>query len=417
MKVLAVGYACNPYGGSEQAVGWNAVRRIARHHDVWVLTDDHNRAGWTKATAEGLVPANVTVRFLREAKDSPPNRFIAHVQSWLNYADFTRKVLAEARAWHEEIGFDLCHQVTIASWRMPSPLWQLPVPFVWGPVGGAGHIPKAFRTILSPSARAFEFARDFSNRSAMRSRAFRDCVEKAAVVIAANEETEELLKPFRKVAPMIRLPVTTLAQESIARLTSGHPVPDASGPLRMFAGGNMEGRKGVALALRAVAGAVAKGIPVHYTIAGGGPEIPSLQGLAASLGITQHVEFHPGFSGDDYVRALQGSDVYFLPSFRETMGMTLVEAILAGCYPVVADTSAQGEIVRMAGGIAVPVQSVDGLVAGLTEAIVWCHGHRAELPEKTRAIAARITEYLSYDRTDQALEHAYRESVVSQVKS
>jgi glycosyltransferase involved in cell wall biosynthesis len=412
MKVLAVGYACNPEGGSEQAVGWNAVCRLAIHHDVWVLTDDHNRSGWMKAREEGRVPSNVTVRFLRDSSACNQNRFIAHVQSWLNYSDFTRKVFAAARTWHAEIGFDLCHQVTIAAWRMPSPLWRLPIPFIWGPVGGAGYIPHSFRSMLSPSARLFETARDFSNRLAIRSRAFRDCVERSTMVIAANEETEQLLKPYRKEAPMIRLPVTTLAAESITRLTSGIR-PERTGVLRMFAGGNMEGRKGVALALQAIARAAKNGIRVHYTIAGGGPEIPSLRALAQSLGIEDHVEFHPGFRGDDYVRALQGSDVYFLPSFRETMGMTLVEAILAGCYPVVADTSAQGEIVRMAGGIAVPVQSMEGLITGLSEAIEWCHAHRAELPEQTREIARRVTDYLSYDRTDQILEKVYHDSILA----
>ena len=411
MKVLAVGYACNPEGGSEQAVGWNAVYRLASHHDVWVLTDDHNRAGWMKAREEGRVPSNVTVRFLRDSSACSQNRFIAHIQSWLNYSDFTRKVLAAAEAWHAEIGFDLCHQVTIAAWRMPSPLWRLPIPFIWGPVGGAGYIPKSFRSMLSPSARLFETARDFSNYLAIRSRAFRDCVERSTMVIAANEETEQLLKPFRKDAPIIRLPVTTLAAESITRLTSGIRAAPL-GELRMFAGGNMEGRKGVALALQAMARVVKKGIRVRYTIAGGGPEVPSLRALAQSLGIEDHVEFHPGFRGDDYVRALQGSDVYFLPSFRETMGMTLVEAILAGCYPVVADTSAQGEIVRMAGGIAVPVQSSEELIAGLSEAIEWCHVHRAELPEKTHEIARRVTEYLSYHRTDQILEGVYHDSIL-----
>ena len=113
MKILAVGYACNPYGGSEPGVGWTAVCRIARKNDVFVLTDIHNKPGWDRATEEGIIPANIKVRFLRDRSACSANRLIAHIQSWLNYRAFNRLVLKEAEAWQKKENFDLCHQVTI----------------------------------------------------------------------------------------------------------------------------------------------------------------------------------------------------------------------------------------------------------------------------------------------------------------
>lgn len=414
MKILVVGYACNPYGGSEPGVGWTAVCRIARKHEVWVLTDIHNKPGWDKAAAEGIIPPHIKVRFLRDRSACSANRFVAHIQSWLNYRSFNRQVLAAALVWHREVGFDLCHQVTIAAWRMPSPLWRLPIPFVWGPIGGAGYIPPAFRSMLSPSARLFEWARDIQTAIASRSRAFRDCIRNTAVVFAANEETEEFLKPFRKGKPLVRLPIASLPAEKVERFRRAswleQPVPasKSTSPLRLFAGGNMEGRKGVSLALKALVKVKAAGVDFHYTIAGGGPEIESLKKLANELGLDSMVEFHPGFQGDDYVKALQSSDVYFLPSFRESTPVTLLEAYLAGCYPVVADTSAQGEIVRLAGGTAVPVKDVDSLIRGLADALEWCARNREQLPEMASKAARTVAEHFSSERYDSTLEDAYR---------
>jgi glycosyltransferase involved in cell wall biosynthesis len=424
MKILVVGYACNPYGGSEPGVGWTAVCRIARSHDVCVLTDIHNKAGWDQGETEGRIPSNVKVRFLRDRSACSENRFIAHLQSWLNYRSFNHQVLAAARAWHAEEMFDLCHQVTIAGWRMPSPLWQLPVPFVWGPIGGAGYIPSDFRSMLSPAARLFESARDINTFISSRSKAFRLCIRNTAVVFAANEETELFLKPFRGERPLIRLPIASLPEDKVERFRRpsktwlelpssspwlGHPVPasNPAPPLRLFAGGNMEGRKGLSLALKALAIVKQAGVDFHYTIAGGGPEIPAMKILARQLGLENQVEFHQGFSGDDYLRALHSTDVYFLPSFRESTPVTLLEAYLAGCYPVVADTSAQGEIVRLAGGHAVPVETMDSLIEGLAQAILWCAGHRKELPELAAASAMRIADHFSSDRYDATLERAY----------
>jgi glycosyltransferase involved in cell wall biosynthesis len=407
MKILVSAYACNPFGGSEPGVGWAAVCRIAKRHEVFVLTDIHNRAGWDRGAAEALIPANVKVRFLRDRSACSENRFIAHLQSWMNYASFNRQVLAAAETWHAEERFDLCHQVTIAGWRMPSPLWQLPIPFVWGPIGGAGYIPPAFRGILSPSARGFEKLRDLNTSIASRSQAFRRCIENTAVVFAANEETELFLRPFSAGRPLVRLPIASFNPERVVQLARPSGQVREPGPLRLFAGGNMEGRKGVSLALRALAEASRQGVDFHYTVAGGGPEIPALKTLCHELGLDDRVEFHPGYSGDAYLAALHRSDVYFLPSFRESTPVTLLEACLAGCYPVVADTSAQGEIVRLIGGTAVPVRDVDTLVRGLAEALVWCRSNPEALGGVAAKAAAAVERHFSGESYARTVEDAY----------
>jgi glycosyltransferase involved in cell wall biosynthesis len=407
MKILVSAFACNPYGGSEPGVGWTAVNRISRRHEVFVLTDIHNKEGWDKGFSVGIIPANIRVRFIRDKAPSISNAFVAHISSWLSYAEYNRLVLSAALEWHKQEQFDICHQVTIAAWRMPSPLWQLPIPFIWGPIGGAGFIPPEFRGMLSPSARMFERARDIQTALASRSRAFRSCIRETAVVFAANEETELFLKPFRGDKPLVRLPIASLPADKIARFRRPEQPAPTDGLLRLFAGGYMEGRKGVSLALRALAKVKDAGIDFKYTVAGGGPEISALRKLASALGIANRVEFHPGFHGAAFLNALHSTDVYFLPSFRESTPVTLLEAILAGCYPVVADTSAQGEIVRLTGGHAVPVTDMPSLIQGLADAVIWSARHREQLRQLTEASADRIAECFSSERYDATVDDAY----------
>lgn len=407
MKVLISAFACNPYQGSEPGVGWTAVCRIARHHEVFVLVDSHNRAGWKQADQEGIIPNNVHVRFLRKKTKYVENRFIARIQSWLWYTQFNRLVLAAAHAWHSEEQFDLCHQVTIAAWRVPSPLWQLPIPFVWGPIGGAGYIPLGLRSMLSFQARVFERARDISTAIASRSKAFRDCMRETTVIFAANEETEEFLRRFRNGKPLVRLPIVSISEEKIEAFRRSESEVPKSEPLQLFAGGNIEGRKGVSLALKALAKVRDKGIDFHYTVAGGGPEINSLKQLATDLDLLNHVTFHPGYNGKDYIAALQASDIYFLPSFRESTPVTLIEAYLAGCYPVVADTSAQGEIVRMAGGTAVPLTTIEGLIDGLAGAVIDCNARREQFFSEMAQAREILCKYLDSERYDRETAAAY----------
>jgi glycosyltransferase involved in cell wall biosynthesis len=261
--------------------------------------------------------------------------------------------------------------------------------------------------MLSVPARVFELVRDVNTWWSLRSSAFRNCICEAAVVFAANEETENLLTLYRGQRPLVRLPIVSLSAEKAAAFRRPEEMDPLGEPLKLFAGGNMEGRKGVSIALCALAIAGRRGLDYRYTIAGGGPEIPSLRKLAVELGIKEFIDFHPGYKGQDYIKALHEHHVYFLPSFRESTPVTLLEAYLAGCYPVVADTSAQGEIVRLAGGMAVPLTDIDGLADGLAEALIWCSMHRSELPELNELSLERITGYFSSARYDQALDDAY----------
>lgn len=371
MKILISAIACDPFGGSEGGIGWGWVKTIAMNHEVYCLTAGKYRAAWEKASKEGLVPGNLHVRFLGTEKGWSKNRLFARAQSWFRFFAFNRQVLQAAEEWHREVSFDVAHHVTYATWRVPSPLWRLPVPFVWGPIGGLSVIPGPFRGMLGFPAKAVEMLRDCQTRMTLLSGKFKDCLHRSAHVLAANHETFEGLAVRRGGRPMTVLPSAFLRDEKVERFQPPlYGEPEAGRPLQLFAGGNIEGRKGVDLALRALKQVKKAGIDFRYEVAGGGPEVKRLEKLAKSLGLEANVTFCNGYSGDAYLEKLRQTDIYFLPSFRETTPVTLLEAMLAGCYPIVANASAAGEIVKECGGVAVDVETPEQLVQELAESVI-----------------------------------------------
>jgi hypothetical protein len=42
LRILVSAYACEPYKGSEQGVGWNWVLELSKTKDVWVITRSNN---------------------------------------------------------------------------------------------------------------------------------------------------------------------------------------------------------------------------------------------------------------------------------------------------------------------------------------------------------------------------------------
>lgn len=413
MKVLVSAIACDPFGGSEGGIGWRIAEAIACDHEVFVMTSPRHRENWKIAESRGLVPKSMKVRFVGDYREWHPNRLRARIQSWEDYLDFSKLQLEEAREWVAEEDMDVAHQVTFATWRVPSSLWKLPIPFVWGPIGGAARMPPTFYSMLSLSAMAFEATRALSSRMAARRRAFLECVEKCDLILPANRETAEFLRKFRGDRPMQNLWSGYLSDRQLEMLSGPSRAPRGEEEcLRIFAGGNLEGRKGVALALRALAIAKARGVRFRYTLAGGGPEVSKLKAVAERLGLgDSEVEFCPALQGDAYPLALREAEVYLLPSFRETTPVTLLEAMVAGCFPIVANSSAAGEVVTKYGGEAVAAESISGLVDGLADAITRVWRDRSSLGPRTRDISQRVAHAFSKDLFREELAKAYKQVI------
>jgi glycosyltransferase involved in cell wall biosynthesis len=78
--------------------------------------------------------------------------------------------------------------------------------------------------------------------------------------------------------------------------------------------------------------------------------VAGLHSLAAELGISNDVIFVGGVPLEETARFYQAADVFVYPSFNETFGLPILEAMACGCPVVTSDTSAMPEI---AGGAAV----------------------------------------------------------------
>src|ERR1700730_8660156 len=168
MKILVSAIACSPILGSEAYVGWSAVQALSRNHELWVIINNLAKEGAQAAVAKGEVPGNIHFIYHGRSREefdktflSPghPNRLIARLGNWLNYLEWNNGLLDLARKLHAQVGFDLIHHLTYATWRVGSPLVELSIPFVWGPISGGENMPLRFMSLLSWESCTFEFMR------------------------------------------------------------------------------------------------------------------------------------------------------------------------------------------------------------------------------------------------------------------
>lgn len=397
MRILLSAAACSPYLGSECSIGWKVARNLAERHEVCVITLRGFLPELDRAREEGLVPENLSFHPVGRTWEKLPPADIEKRYWWAAYKEYLEELPATVRRLHAEQPFDLIHHVTFATWRLPVPLYDMGIPFVWGPVGGAEKFPPGLLGILSPKAMLFELVRYAGNAVGRLSPGLRTMIRRTDAVIASNPDAFELLEKLRGTREGIHsLLVTSFTMKEREALGSAEKPPRRDGRfLHAFASGALEGRKGVSLALDAIALAKKQGLRIRYRVGSHGPEIGHLREQAKKLGLGEEVIFGEPMPREGYVRELLESDIYLLPSLRDNAPSTLMEAMLAGCVPVVAACGGPDVIVSDDCGYRVPVGSRSQLVGGVAKALLELQADAARM----RLLGAKARERILMNYT------------------
>ena len=136
--------------------------------------------------------------------------------------------------------------------------------------------------------------------------------------------------------------------------------PRVDGPLRVVTAGTYMPAKGQHLVVDAVrrvaAGRPADGRAIELDLYGPQSQAPDYVAVVArrAEALGPRARLHGAVSQERLWDAFAGSDVFVFPAAGEGLGMVVVEAMLAGCVPVVADEGPLPDLVAGGAGFAVP---------------------------------------------------------------
>jgi glycosyltransferase involved in cell wall biosynthesis len=364
MKVLVSAYACEPEKGSEPGVGWNWVCQAGRFNEVWVMTRANNRARIEASLIRQPMPNVHWVYFdlPRWARFWKKERRGIHLYYYL----WQLGVYFVARKLHREVGFNLVHHVTFVNYWMPSFLALLPVPFVWGPVGGGESAPRSFWRSFSLRGKAYELLRGLARFLGEFDPFVRRAARRAAVGIATTEETAARLRGLgcRKVMVLSQV---ALPRDEIARL--GAFTVGQSNPFRLVSIGSLLHLKGFELGLRAFARFQARFPATEYWIIGDGPERKRLEKLAHNLGLAGKVTFWGTIPRSEVLEKLADCDVLVHPSLHDSGGWVCLEAMAAGRPVVCLDLGGPALQATEDTGLKVPATLPEQVVSELAAAM------------------------------------------------
>ena len=398
-NVLILAAVCHPDRGSEPGLGWNWSVRIADHHDVTVITSDFEDS---RSVIEARLAQDPDlakrIRFEFVPWFQPPRSgpkawawdyyqplYYEAYQRWMRLAYETAcRLTRDSR-------YDLCHQLNMVGFREPGYLWELPLPFVWGPVGGTQNVPWGMLHCLGPIECARHLSRNLINEYQKRySRRLRQALERSSAVIAIASDTAESLRVLHGKDSQVIAAAFGTSAHKLARVRRPH------GALRFVYTGQHLSRKGVPFALQALA-RVDRRIPWSFDVLGAGVMTESWKRLARRLQIADRVNFRGFVTRERLFELLDQADVYVFPSLLEGWPASIAEALSLG-LPVVT-TAHQGmrDMVTPDCGMLVDPSRPTRLIDGLTRAFSTLAA-APELVEKLSAGAIRRADEISAER-------------------
>ena len=408
MKVLISAYSCEPGRGSERGVGWNVAREVAKRHQVWVLT----RPDESKAAIEAELTANpnpnlhfvyFTLPFWQDSmRLGQSGAMQIHYYLWQIQAYFVASRL------HQEIGFNVSHHVTFVKYSAPSLLSLLPMPFVWGAVGGGESAPPKFWKDFSLKARGYEIARDMSRNIGQRDPLVKLTARRSAVVRSTTDDTAERL--YKMGASHVDIvPEVGLLSEEIAALNQ-YSLP-SSQPVRFISMGRLLHWKGFHLGIQAF---VKADLPnAEYWIVGDGPELETLKQIAQTSNVAGRIRFWGRLSREETLEKLGESHVLVHPSLHDSGGWVCVEAMAAGRPVICLDLGGPAVQVTNSVGFKIPAYAPEQATQDMAESMILLATNPELRVKLGKAGRQRVDENFNWNVIGDRLSDVYAKAISS----
>ena len=420
-RVLVSAYACHPdpataHFPGEAILGWHLAKEIAGFADLHLITWAFNRAG-VEGTLAGQDGRPATVHYV----DLPPRLHRAlrdrHLGTRIYYYLWQRAAAKRAGTLFGQERFDLFHQITFSNDWMPSFIAPaLPIPFIWGPIGGGQRVPDELMGTLARRDRRQERSRTFLQSLWRATPARRRCARKASAILVCNKETQGVLSRWRD--KIVDFPVNGISRDDISPavppgiIDNPRAVDEARREgFRLLYAGRFDPIKGLPLAFEALRIFLEICPSATLELIGEGPERPRLEAQAARLGITDRLVWTPWSPRSEIFARMRRSDVFLFPSLRDGGGAVVVEAMANGLPVVCLDLAGPGLHIRDGWGIKVPSGRPGAVAAGLAGALgrLWHDpGSRARMGQAARDRAASFYEW---GRLGETLRGIYRDAL------
>ena len=322
-KILVSAYGCEPFRGSEAGVGWNWILQISRYNELYVIA-----RGNDKEKIEENIPEEYKSRLHFYYYDTHPilmklkkkeKRLYLYYWLWqIGIIPLIAKIIKEKNP-------DYTMHLTFGSLWMPTFLPFFKVPFIWGPLGGADGVPKAYLKELPLKQRIVQSMRYVLIKTApINPLVFFPSKVAIAIIGRTQNNVEAIPSRYRKKCHVI---LETAIENG--DFQNDKKITPQTKCIEIISTGRLVPFKNIRMAIEVLKRVHEDGYSFHYTIVGKGSEKKHIEEMVKKYHLEENVKLVGEVPRETVKEYLKTSDIYLFPSLREGGSWALMEAMAA----------------------------------------------------------------------------------------
>lgn len=414
LKILLSAFVCHPEKGSEEGIGWNWLKELSKEHEVYALISCFLDRDEPVRAAVKKLPYRENIHLIFIPMPQSSNKIMSLFPLFEFYylcVEWQKQALAEAKKLFEKVDIDIIHHVTYGSWTIPSFLWQLPKPFILGPVTGSQKVPLVGYLFLPPKAIVQELVRMvYFVWVRMRSVTSREAVKKAKLVLCGNLETLKEISSMRDLETTILMSDTgipylpALSEEPSNLEINSH----RSTSISLLWAGLIEPRKNFGLLLEALQ-ILPPDISWKLFVAGSGPLLPFWQQKVSQFGLQSKIEFLGQVPYRQMQNYYQKGDIFVFPSLREGSPTVILEA-MAYKLPVIGlKLNGTASVLSEGCGVLIDVRSKKQMINDFADAITSLSRDRDLRRKIGEKGYQRVRSFYTWENRGKQMSSLYQE--------
>ena len=419
LNVLIISHELSPDLGSECAVGWNFVTRLAQYHTITVLYAETNQKGTN-------LYKNAINSYLEEHGRDPNLEFLPvsqpritrliaslnklllpggsgvglHFLYYLGYNFWQKKVFNITKKLTREKHYDIVHQLTTTTFREPGYGWKLGIPFVWGPCSGLSAPPLNFLWKMSIGGLTYHLFRRLSNFIQFNfSRSVYMAMKRACRIYAVSPKDIQKIRT-RNANCLGMLETGAISKNAIPKTIPGDK------KIKILWIGHFQNLKALEFLLYAASESSCIRNQSEINLVGGGKNLKKYQNLAEKLKINSIIKWKGEVSHDEVFQIMNDCDILVHTSIKEGTPHVILEALSCGMPVICHDEYGMGIAVTDKCGIKVPLISPKTSIKGFKDAIEYLIRNPKEIESKSHQAIERAKE-LSWDESVRIIANDY----------
>ena len=418
MKIALIAYSISPFYGSEYAVAWDFVTRMAKVHELYVFY------GCSKPTTIGkqedfneyaIQIGLKNVHFICvELPDDAFHSLYARLRKvhyilgfYFQYKSWHQLLKKDIEKWNEEIDFDVIHYLNPIGFKEPGYCWKIDKPYVWGPVQGVQNRPYALRKALNWKGKAESVIRYILHNYHLRyNKRLKQAIEHTDVLISALPLTQIQFKTIHG-KESIYLP-----ENGLSEMINTNPIKwDSNCPLNLIWVGEISQRKALIILLEALILLPKEKLKLfHLNVIGDGTMKTEMEEYCKRRGLNDIVNFHGKIERQEVAKFFSKSHLHIISSLGEATTTVLWEAMAHGVPTMTLDHCGMSGVICNDCGIKIPINSYNQVISDISNHLISIVENPETIEKLSEGVLKCSTKF-GWDIRCQVFNDAYFDAI------